>query len=63
MKQQLLQFLSCPDCAGPIQLATTTLSEGEEIIEGEFTELADADAPSKHLDQRSGSEEAAQGSE
>ena len=36
MKQQLLQFLSCPECAAPIQLATTTLNEGEEIIEGEL---------------------------
>ncbi|MEA2204753.1 MAG: hypothetical protein QOE77_1529 [Blastocatellia bacterium] len=37
MKQSLLQYLSCPSCAGPIQLSSTAESEGPEILEGELS--------------------------
>jgi SAM-dependent methyltransferase len=37
MKQSLLQYLSCPSCAGPIRISTTAKSEGPEILEGELS--------------------------
>ena len=36
MKERLLQYLSCPACAGAISLATAK-REGEEIIEGQLS--------------------------
>ena len=36
MKRKLLDYLSCPSCAGSIVLASTTLSEDTEIIEGQL---------------------------
>jgi SAM-dependent methyltransferase len=37
MKHSLLQYLTCPSCAGPIQLSRTAKSEGPEILEGELS--------------------------
>ena len=37
MKQSLLQYLTCPSCAGPIRLLSTAKSEGPEVLEGELS--------------------------
>jgi SAM-dependent methyltransferase len=37
MKQSLLPYLTCPSCAGPIQLSSTAKSEGHEVLEGELS--------------------------
>jgi len=37
MKQSLLQYLTCPSCAGPILLSSTAKSEGPEVLEGELS--------------------------
>src|SRR6266496_4721269 len=36
MKTRLLQYIVCPACEVALALATSTLSEGEEIMEGEL---------------------------
>ena len=36
MKERLLQYLSCPACAGTIQLGPTVEHEGQEIMAGEL---------------------------
>jgi SAM-dependent methyltransferase len=37
MKERLLNYLSCPSCAGAIALASTAHREAEEIIEGQLS--------------------------
>ena len=37
MKERLLQYLSCPSCAGAIALTSADGREGSEIIEGELS--------------------------
>ena len=42
MKEKLLQYLSCPTCAGTITLASAATTEADEIIEGRLSCVASA---------------------
>ena len=40
MKERLLQYLSCPECAAAITLASSATTEADEIIEGQLSCIA-----------------------
>ena len=42
VKEKLLQYLSCPTCAGTITLASAATTEADEIIEGRLSCISSA---------------------